>query len=190
MTQPESKDPPAHRGASSRTRLSSGTWADAEALIGKPFPSVAGADAVEAGAVRRRLEVLEWDCPLHTDRATAIHLGYRDIIAPATMTGIFAMPAYWQPGDPPMYEDGLAKLPPLFLDHIPAPGQRMVATGWSLRHHRYLHPGDRVKGTTTVARIDRKRTRLGDGAFITLQTEYFDTDDELVATRELTVFRF
>jgi hypothetical protein len=37
---------------------------------------------------------------------------------------------------------------------------------------------------------ERKRTRLGEGVFLTLRTEYTDQRDVVVAVRELTVLRF
>jgi 3-methylfumaryl-CoA hydratase len=175
-------------GRRSRTQLRIGTWEETEEFVGTSFPTVRGADAVEAGAIRRRLEVLEWDCPLHCDTHGSGSDG--GPIAPATMVGTFAMPAYWVPGDAPMYEDGMAKLPPLFLDQIPAPGARMLVTEWALETYRYLRPGDQVNATTTVMSAERKRTRLGEGVFLTLRTEYTDQRDVVVAVRELTVLRF
>jgi len=176
--------------APSVTRLTMGSWDDTENFKGKPMPLLIGADAVEAGAIRRQLEALEWDCPLHSDADFAAEYGYRAVIAPATMVGAFSLPAYWAPGDAPMYEDGLSKLPSTSLDLIPAPGTRMVVTDWRLETHRYLQLGDRVRSVSTLIDVQRKATRLGDGAFLTVRTEFRDQADEPVATRELTIFRF
>ena len=52
-----------------------------------------GADAVEAGAIRRFLEPLEFDCALHYDADVARQHGYPDITAPYTATMSWAMPA-------------------------------------------------------------------------------------------------
>jgi hypothetical protein len=177
-------------GRESRTRLRPGTWEETERYLERPFPTTTGPDAVELGSIRRRLEVLEWDCPLHTDRAEAMRHGHPDVIAPATMLGIYAMPAYWQPGDPPLYQEQTAKLPPLYLEDIPAPGPRMVATDWSLHVYRYLHLNDRVSSTTRLVDINHKRTRLGDGAFLTVETVYEDQHGAAVGRSRLTVFRF
>jgi hypothetical protein len=170
-------------------RVKTGSWEDAERLLHVPFPTVRGVDAVEAGAIRRRLEVLEWDSEVHVVPADHAPEGH-EIVAPATMIGTFAMPAYWAAGDPPMYEDGLARLPPTFLEQIPAPGQKMVVTEWSLTTHRYLRVGELVYSTTTLVSLVRKTTRLGDGAFLTIRTDYVDENGGLVASRALTVFRF
>ena len=45
----------------------SGTWEEAEAQVGEVIGSFAGPDAVSHADIRRRLEVMEWDCPLHYD---------------------------------------------------------------------------------------------------------------------------
>ncbi|MPZ25616.1 MAG: hypothetical protein GEV12_04015 [Micromonosporaceae bacterium] len=177
-------------GRESRTRLHQGTWAETESYLERPFPTTTGPDPVELGSIRRRLEVLEWDCPLHTDRAAAVRHGYGDVIAPATMLGTYAMPAYWQPGDPPLYQQQTAKLPPLYLENIPAPGERMSATDWSIHVYRYLEVNDRVSSTTRLVDINRKRTRLGDGAFLTIETVYTDHRGGPVGRTRLTVFRF
>jgi hydroxyacyl-ACP dehydratase HTD2-like protein with hotdog domain len=166
-----------------------GSWADADRLIDQPFPAVRGVDPVEPGAIRRRLEVLEWDADVHSDGSRTPGASHA-VVAPATMVSTFALPSYWTVGDPPMYEDGLARLPPTFLDQIPAPGNKMMVTNWSLTTFRYLRLGEYVESTTTLVRIARKTTRLGEGAFLTLRTEYSDATGEPVASRDLTVFRY
>jgi len=77
-------------GTRSQTQLRIGTWEETEEFVGTSFPTVRGADAVEAGAIRRRLEVLEWDCPLHCDTHGSGSDG--GLIAPATMVGTSVAP--------------------------------------------------------------------------------------------------
>lgn len=172
------------------TELPHGTWEETRSYLNREFPSVAGADAVERGAIRRRLEVLEWDCPLHLDDDAARALGYDGIIAPATMVETFAIPPYWQPGDPSAQPGDPAALPPLVLREIPAPGRSMVATGMETEYLQPLYVGDTVHSVSKLVDVVMKRTRLGDGAFLTVETVFFNQRDERIAVGRMTVFRF
>src|SRR5207237_4493080 len=94
-------------GATQLVDLRDGTWEDAESWVGRELAQYQGADDVTVGDIRRRLEVLAWDCPLHYDEAVARQYGYRTVVSPATMLMTWAMPAYWAPGDPrPTLDDG------------------------------------------------------------------------------------
>src|SRR5712691_1727281 len=66
-----------------------------------------GVDEVTRGDIRRKLEVYCFDCPLHTDEEVARAHGYRTIIAPAAMVPLWAMPAYWSPGELTIFAPGL-----------------------------------------------------------------------------------
>lgn len=57
-----------------------------------------GGDPVEAGAVRRYLEPLELECPLHTDREVARAAGFDDVTMPYTGVMPWTLPAAWEPG--------------------------------------------------------------------------------------------
>jgi hypothetical protein len=63
------------------------------------------ADVVEPGAIRRFLEVLEFDCALHHDAEVARAHGYDDVVAPATSLRTLAFPAAWSPGDAANFTD-------------------------------------------------------------------------------------
>ena len=60
------------------------TWEDTKSWIGRALsvPEGEGGDAVEAGTIRRRLEVLEFGCPLHYDEKVAKEAGYKGVFAP------------------------------------------------------------------------------------------------------------
>ena len=76
-----------------------GTWEDAEALVGQVLLSFTGADRVNIPDIRRRLEVLGWDAPIHYDENAARRAGHEGIVSPATMVISWVLPAYWSPGD-------------------------------------------------------------------------------------------
>lgn len=76
-------------------------WQPMIQAIGKDFSdgeNTPGADKVEKGAIRKFLEPLEFDCPLHYDRDTAIEFGYDDVIAPYSSLLTWTLPPYWVPG--------------------------------------------------------------------------------------------
>ena len=170
--------------------LREGTWEDAESLVGRELGGYQGADEVTVGDIRRRLEVLAWDCPLHYDEAVARQHGYRGVVAPATMLMTWAMPPYWSPGDPRPQLDDAALLPTYPFTQIPAPGQFMFATSSETEYHEPVYPGDRITATSVLVDITRKRLSVGDGAFFLIETTYSKQTGEVVGIERLTVFRY
>lgn len=170
--------------------LREGTWEDAERWVGRELAQYRGADDVTVGDIRRRLEVLAWDCPLHYDEAVARTYGYRTVVSPATMLMTWAMPAYWSPGDPrPTLDDG-ALLPSYAFTKIPAPGDCMFATESETEYLEPVYPGDRISAASVLLGITRKRLSIGDGAFFVVETTYTKQTGEAVGVERLTVFRY
>jgi 3-methylfumaryl-CoA hydratase len=164
------------------------TWEEAEALVGTVLAEWEGADAVSLADIRRRLEVVQLDCPLHYDEAVAREAGYDAIVSPAAMLRTWATPAYWAPGDAPTGAQALYA--PVPATRIPAPGDRMFATNSKTTHLLSVHPGDRISGTAVLQSLTRKATSVGEGAFMVVATEFRNQRGEVVARDELTVFRF
>ena len=165
-----------------------GTWEDAEALVGSTIAVLEGADAVSAADIRRKLEVIGWDCPLHTDPGCAARHGHPDVVSPVSMARVWAMPGYWRPGDPRAATEPMTTPIPATL--VPGEGDTMVATGVRMEHHRPLHPGDRVTATAVLKSVTRKTTRVGVGAFIVVETTYRDQRDEVVSVETATLLRY
>ena len=84
------------------------------------------ADDVEKALVRRYLEPLEFDCPLHYDEEAAKRYGYRGIVAPYSGMSTWVADAKWKPGTVAFTSAERGALPP------------NAGLG------RYLMPGDRV----------------------------------------------
>src|SRR5205809_490257 len=114
--------------------LREGSWEDTYALVGSELDRYEGADEVNKYDIRRRLEVLAWDCPLHYDEETAIKAGYRTIISPCTMVMSWALPAYWSPGQPRPKLGDRVLVAPFPFPRIPAPGDALFATDCSTRY--------------------------------------------------------
>lgn len=70
--------------------------------IGQDFApglDAADADPIERSTVRRYLEPLEFDCPLHYDADVARAYGYADIVLPCTALQTFSLAPAWRPGE-------------------------------------------------------------------------------------------
>jgi hypothetical protein len=160
-----------------------GTWAEAEAWIGRDLPPVVGADRVEPSVIRRRMEALEWSCPLHEGEGPAVE-------APLSMLLTLALPPYWAPGDPPAKINDPAKLPPMPMLSIPAPGTQITATDCTIEAGEPIRMGDRLIATSRLVSLTRKRLRIGDGAFMTQETTYATEDGRHVGRSLVTIFRF
>src|SRR5215207_8945117 len=62
-----------------------------------------GADAVEAGTIRRYLEPLELGSAIHHDDAAAREYGYQGIVAPFSSLLMYTIPAMWRPGQQALF---------------------------------------------------------------------------------------
>lgn len=170
--------------------LQLGTWEDAEACLGRELAQVTGADEVAAGDIRRRLEVLAWDCALHYDEKVAHQHGYLTIVAPVTMLMSWSIPAYWKPGDPRPQMDDPALIPPLPVCQIPAPAEYLFATRSETEYFEPVYPGDRISATSILREITRKKLAVGDGAFLLIETTYAKQTGEVVGIESMTFFRY
>jgi 3-methylfumaryl-CoA hydratase len=162
-----------------------------QGLIGQEHP-FAGADEVSRSDIRRKLEVYCFDCPLHYDDAAARAHGYRGLVAPTALTPLWAMPAYWSPGDPVLFRPGVREQAGGIRTDVPVPaaytGGVNGATLWE--YFEPLYPGDRLFGNWSLVEIKPRETRLGDGVFFTIEATIFKRSGELVAKNRNTHYRF
>lgn len=168
-----------------------GTWEEAEAFLGKVIKVSKGADAVEAGSIRRWLEPKEFHCPIHTDEDAARKAGYDGIVAPATMAFTYGVPAYWAPGDAPAkMGDEQRQIPIPVIFDVPAPCSLSFATSMEIEFKEPMHIGDRLTVEHKLTDLARKTLSVGDGAFFTQEDTYRNQRDEVVAIAQLVIFRF
>lgn len=166
-------------------------WEPLVAAVGREFgdSTVAfGADPVELGSIRRFVEPLEIDSPLHYDAAVARCHGYADVIAPYTSIMSFSVPAMWNPGEPTLYVDPDPDAQPV---RSPINNQDMplgpkttgfFATDIAMEFVRPVVVGERVgrRGRRLVA-CTPKETSMGRGAFLTWESELVTDSGEIVA---------
>ena len=170
--------------------LTLGTWEDTQRSNGQVVADLTGPHEVTRADIRRRLEVLAWDCPLHYDDAVAREHGYRGAIAPATMLMTWVMPPYWSPGDPPPTLADPPLFPSLGLCRVPAPGAAGFVTSCETEYLEPVYPGDRITATSVPTDVTRKTLSMGDGAFITVTTTYTKQTGEVVGIERIVIFRY
>jgi acyl dehydratase len=161
---------------------------------GIPCP---GPDAVEAGAVRKFTEPLEFGCPLHYDHDVARGHGYRDIVAPVSSIITFTIAPLWRPGEPATFTSPERDAQPAST----VLGPRRTGLEPETTSHfaadmgaDYLAPavaGDRLArvGSLLVRCVPRE-TSVGRGAFITWQYEIRNQRGEVVARLRNTSYSY
>lgn len=161
-----------------------------------PGPHTFTADVIEAGAVRRYMEPLEFDCPLHHDIDTARAFGHPAIVVPTSAIPSFAMGPMWQPGET-LFDTAERNAQPA---RTPISGVRTAiepsttgffATNYDVEYLQPVYVGDRLlrRGARLLA-CKPKETKVGRGAFLTWQSEIVDQRLDVVARLLTTYFRY
>lgn len=167
-----------------------GEWQPLVDAVGRDFAdgsTTFGADRVEAGTIRRYVEPLELDSPLHYDADVARAHGYADVIAPYTQAQSYSIPAMWRPGDATLYvdadPDAQPARSPINNDDMPLGPKTtgFFATDIELDFVRPLVVGERVgrRGHTLMS-CTPKETSVGRGAFLTWQSELVTESGDVV----------
>ncbi len=156
---------------------------------------IEGADAVDASALRRYLEPLEFDCPLHYDDQTARRHGYPATIAPLASYITFSVPPIWKPRRASVFTSDERDAQPEGIS-----GRRFL-TGLEPQHTGYfaadfeiefLLPvvcGDRLSRTgMKLVGCEPKETSVGRGAFMTWVYEVRNQRSEPVARFRTTMY--
>jgi len=155
-----------------------------------------GADPIERSAVRRYLEPLELDCPLHHDPEVARAHGFSDVVAPYTSFLTFTIPAMWEPGRELFTSDDRDAQPaysPINGDllRISPEITGFFATDMEIDFLRPPVVGERLgrRGSVLMA-CEPKWTSVGRGAFLTLEAEICSDAGDVVARIRNTVFAY
>jgi len=154
------------------------------------------ADRIEVGAIRRYLEPLEFDCPLHYDEEVARSQGYDGIVLPYTALLTFAKGAFWSPGtalftDPARdAQPAQSNLKPYYPKGAPS-FTGYFATDLSMEYLRPVCVGERLgrRGNKLVGCSPRE-TKVGRGAFLSYESELVNEALEVVMRLRSTVFLY
>jgi 3-methylfumaryl-CoA hydratase len=150
-----------------------------------------GVDEVTLNDIRHKLEVYCFDCPLHYDGDVARAHGYRTVVAPAAMHGLWLVPPYWKPGDPPSWAPSLRERNGTHRRiEQPEPFTRGFNASSEWEAYEPLYPGDRLRSVSKLIKVEPKTTRVGTGAFITNESRIFKQSGELVLIGRGTSYRY
>jgi acyl dehydratase len=144
--------------------------------------------AVDEGMIRCWCQALGDSLPVYVDADFAAATRWGGIIAPPTMLQAWTMHDRRQAPLPEGPESAEAELMATLTDRGCT---GVVATNCEQAYVRPLRPGDRVSSQSTIADVaGPKSTALGEGFFVTLQTEYRDAAGLLVGTMRSRSLRY
>ena len=170
-----------------------------KALIGKNGPPVAGADEVSKQTIRHWCEAVEDANPLYTDEEYARKGRYGSIVSPPAMVQTWSQVPVWPEGQEMRYRHP-EKLPKKEqIDPVEEAFNKLGEAGFlgavdidsTLEFFRPLFPGDRVSVNSRLVNVTgKKKTRLGNGYFMTFVFSYSNQNGEPVCDQTMTIFRF
>ncbi len=174
-------------------------WQPMIDAVGRQFderPVEFVADTIEASAVRRYLEPLEFDCALHHSRDAARAAGYADIVVPTSALPTFAYAPMWRPGER-LFTSAERDAQPAtsavsgILTGLEPATTGYFATNYDVEYLRSAVVGDRLarRGARLLACVP-KQTTVGRGAFLTWESEIVNQRLDVVARLQTTFFRY
>jgi len=155
-----------------------------EAMRRSPASIVKAWDPVNAPMVRQWCEVIGIDNPLYLDEAAAQRGPHGALVAPAAMLHSWTMPGYLN-----QYSSGEEMNNQHGFEANGFPG--VVATNFQYIYDRYPHMGELLTRSSTLANIsDLKKTKLGEGYFMTQSDVYTGDGGRRVGEVRLSAFFF
>ncbi|HEV2373184.1 MAG TPA: OB-fold domain-containing protein [Streptosporangiaceae bacterium] len=141
-------------------------------------------DPVNLPMVHNWVEAVGDANPVYTDAESAARSIHGGLVAPPAMAQVWTMPGL----HPNRGKDDPLGLMSAALDE--AGFTSVVATNCEQVYHRYLHHGERVSVTSSLAEVTGpKRTALGEGWFVTTRSTWY-AGDEPVATMLFRILKF
>lgn len=171
------------------------TWDDAIAAIGRDFSGGkvrVAQKKIEPTAVSRYCEVWEIGNPIYWYKDSAKQAGYRGVVVPWSSTyQTFTYDSFWRPGQPSRFPVGtdrnLASANVAVSDDreepVPMPiTTQGLVTDIQIEFFEPLILGDRLtaKGSKLV-NVRVRETRIGYGAFMNRESEFYNQRGQLVA---------
>lgn len=167
-------------------------WQPTIDAVGQDFgggTESAAIDRIELGAVRKFLEAVELDCPLHYDVGVARQHGYRNVLAPISgVSQTWLDAGLWRPGLGSRYPSAHphVDIPRERVADAPNPPMPPTTVGFATEVEiEYFEPpvvGDRltVRGRKLMS-CNPRETRVGRGAFMVWEREVVNQDGVRVA---------
>jgi len=179
--------------------MSANLYDELKSLVGKEGAPTTGPDAVCRQMIRHWCEAMEDANPLYTDESFAKKSGFQNIVSPPAMTPTWSWGPVWPNGQETRYR-WPEKLPRQEqADPAGAAFDQLNEAGFvgtvdldsTMEFIRPLYPGYRVTARTKLANVTaEKKTRLGNGYFLTYSITYTNQDGDPVCYQTLTIFKF
>jgi acyl dehydratase len=163
-----------------------------QSLIGVVGPVRTAPAPVSADSIRRFVQAAMIDDPVHWDEEAAVAAGYPAIVAPP----LYPLNALRRGNGEPDPLDALADNPdwdgagestPQGLPPLKLPLHRMLNGGVSAEFFRLARIGDVISSQARYAEIADRAGRSGDFVTVTIETQYRNQRDELLARTRSTI---
>ena len=153
-----------------------------KALIGKEGEPLHAPDAVCKCMIRHYCEMMEDANPLYIDEEFAKKSKYGGIIAPVQMLMVWCMPRIWP----------WPEFPWIPMADLELPGvDTWIATDMVHEFYKPVRPGDKLYYILKLDSVsEMKKTRIGDGHFITSTQTYYNQNGEVVGKEIRTVLKY
>jgi hypothetical protein len=161
-------------------------------LIGVAGPVRTAPAPVSADSIRRFVQAAMIDDPIHSSEQAAAQAGYLSVVAPP----LYPLNALRRGNDEPDPLDALRGNPdwdgagestPQGLAPLEIPLHRMLNGGVSAEFFKLAQIGDLISSRASYADIRDRSGKSGDFVTYTIETEYRNQDDELLARTRSTV---
>lgn len=153
-----------------------------KALIGKEGEPLHAPDAVCKCMIRHYCEMMEDANPLYTDEEYAKKSKYKGIIAPFQMLMVWCMPRMWP----------WPEFPWIPMADLELPGvDTWIGTDMVHEFYKPVRPGDKLYYILKLDSVsEMKKTRIGEGHFITSTQTYYNQKGEVVGKEIRTVLKY
>ena len=167
---------------SSGYELAVGTYEQARAMVGTRAEVAFGTHDVDWALVRYFCAMVRDGNAAYWDEDFA-RAQWGGVISPPALLMTWVMAPEWQPGGGPPRT--------LLTADVPLPGTTAISTGCEAEFFRPIHVGDRLNVEEELVDVSElKRTRLGDGHFVTTVATYRTGDGTLVARYTHVLLRY
>ncbi len=153
-----------------------------QALIGREGEPIYAPDAVCKCMIRHFCEMMEDPNPLYQDEEYAKNSKFGGIVAPPQMLMVWCMPRIWP----------WPEFPWVPMAELDLPGvDTYVATDMIHEFYKPVKPGDKLYYIMKLDKVSElKKTRIGEGHFITTTQTYYNQNDEKVGAEIRTVLKY
>jgi acyl dehydratase len=106
------------------------------------------------------------------------------------MVPMWSLPAYWSPGDQPIFGPGLEEKDGSVRMPMPNRWKNGLNASSEIEFFEPAYPGDRLRTTTKLLEVKPRKTHLGEGVFLIWELAISKQSGDKVAVRRNASFRY